>query len=130
MATHLSRDTAENQMAKFMEREELNELEEQGLIQSFEYNHELAWKTQKDLLESQGYQNLLGSRDVARKAFEAGLIPDGDIWLKMIKSRNLTSHTYNEDTAKAIMDAIIDDYYAAFQALHAKLSEPAKNEMT
>lgn len=35
------------QLTKFMQRAELNELEEQGLIQSFEYNHELAWKTQK-----------------------------------------------------------------------------------
>ena len=46
------------QLSRFMEREELNELEEQGLIQSFEYNHELAWKTQKDYLEDQGYEEL------------------------------------------------------------------------
>lgn len=46
------------QLTKFMQRDSLNELEEQGLIQSFEYNHELAWKTQKDYLEDQGYEEL------------------------------------------------------------------------
>lgn len=40
------------QLTKFMVRPSLNELEEQGLVQSFEYTHELAWKVQKDFLES------------------------------------------------------------------------------
>ncbi len=62
------------QLTKFMEQTELNELEEQGLIQSFEYNHELAWKTQKDFLEASGYSELFGSKNVARKAFEVGLV--------------------------------------------------------
>jgi len=48
-----------SQLTKFMQQEELNELEQQGLIQSFEYNHELAWKTQKDFLENSGYVDLL-----------------------------------------------------------------------
>jgi len=73
------------QFAKFMARSgELNELEEQGLIQAFEYNHELAWKTQKDLLEESGYVDLFGSKNVARKAFEVGLIDDGQVWMNMM----------------------------------------------
>lgn len=56
-------------------------LEEQGLIQSFEYNHELAWKTQKDFLENSGYSDLFGSKNVARTAFEVGLIDDGSVWM-------------------------------------------------
>ena len=34
-----------DQLSRFIEQESLNEMEEQGLIQAFEYNHELAWKT-------------------------------------------------------------------------------------
>ncbi len=71
------------QLSKFMQRDELNELEEQGLIQSFEYNHELAWKTQKDFLENSGYTDLFGSKNVARKAFEVSLIDNGEVWMKM-----------------------------------------------
>lgn len=117
-----------NQLTKFMEREELNELEEQGLIQSFEYNHELAWKTQKDFLEAQGVTDLFGSKNVARQAFATGLVDNGDVWMDMIESRNLTSHTYNEETTQKIVAAIVDDYYPAFCALHRKLTELARKE--
>jgi nucleotidyltransferase substrate binding protein (TIGR01987 family) len=117
------------QLSRFMQRETLNELEEQGLIQSFEYNHELAWKTQKDYLEEQGYEELYGSKNVARKAFEVGLVSDGEIWLNMIKSRNLSSHTYNQDVTQEIIAAITDDYYVQFCQLNDKLNRLASQEL-
>ncbi|MGM0600201.1 MAG: nucleotidyltransferase substrate binding protein, partial [Candidatus Rifleibacteriota bacterium] len=83
----------------------LTDLEEQGLIQAFEFTHELAWNTLKDFLVSRGEQNLFGSKDVSRAAFKKGLLKNGQIWMNMIKSRNLTSHTYNEEVAKAISAA-------------------------
>lgn len=63
----------------------------EGLIQRFEYTHELAWKVIKDFLVSQGATNIYGSKDATREAFKAGLIEAGDIWMDMIQSRNLTS---------------------------------------
>ena len=84
------------QLTKFTQRDALNELEELGLIHSFEYNHELAWNTQKDFLQDQGFTELFGSKNVAKKAFETGLIKNGELWLDMIKSRNLTSYTYTK----------------------------------
>lgn len=116
------------QLTRFMERSELNELEEQGLIQCFEYNHELAWKTQKDFLEAQVVGDLFGSKTVAREAFAAGLVDNGDVWMAMIESRNLTSHTYNEETTQKIVSAIVDYYYPAFCALHQKMTELARKE--
>ncbi len=83
-----------SQLTKFMQKTALNELEEQGLIQAFEYTHELAWKVQKDFLESQGVPELFGSKNVAREAFKTGLVDDGEVWMRMIESGNLTSHTY------------------------------------
>lgn len=116
------------QLTKFMEREELNELEEQGLVQSFEYNHELAWKTQKDFLQAQGATDLYGAKNVAQQAFATGLVDNGEVWMDMIKSRNLTVHTYNEETTKKIVNAIVDHYYEAFCNLHQKLTELARKE--
>ena len=109
------------QLTKFIDRDSLNNLEEQGLIQSFEYNHELAWKTQKDFLESRGVSELFGSRDVVREAFKLGLITKGDVWLEMINDRNLTSHTYNEATTQKIISHIVQDYYVEFKLLIEKL---------
>ena len=49
------------------------------------------------------------------------MIENGDIWMAMIKSRNLTSHTYYESTAAQIVKAILEVYFAEFHALQAKL---------
>ena len=100
----------------------LSNLEKQGLIQAFEYTHELAWKTIKDFLNDRGNNEIFGSKDASREAFKYGLIEAGEIWMEMIKSRNNTSHTYNEETANEITEAIINDYYNEFEKLNEKLA--------
>ena len=109
------------QLQKFIDKGELSELEEQGLIKSFEYTYELAWNTVKDFLEFQGHSDIFGSRDAFRKAFQLGIIEDGAIWMDMIKSRNRTTHTYNEETANEISRTVISVYFDAFKKLHEKL---------
>lgn len=109
------------QLAKFIAQGELNELEQQGLIQSFEYTYELAWNTIKDFFEAQGESGISGSRDAFRLAFNRGLVENGEIWMEMIKSRMLTSHTYNEEVAEAIAQSIVTLYYAEFIRLHQRL---------
>ena len=107
----------------------LSELEEQGLIQAFEYTHELAWNTLKDFLESRGAQNLYGSKDATRGAFKRELIDDGEVWMDMIKKRNLTSHTYNQDTAAEIVAAILGAYFFAFEKLQKKLEKLKQDDL-
>jgi nucleotidyltransferase substrate binding protein (TIGR01987 family) len=101
----------------------LSELEEQGMIQAFEYTHELAWKTLKDFLEEKGNNELFGSKDTTRLAFKLGIIENGDVWMDMIISRNLTSHTYNEDAAQNIIEDIKKRYFPAFKNLLQYLKE-------
>lgn len=105
------------QLKKFIDKSDLSELEEQGLIKAFEYTYELAWNTLKDYLEFQGSVDIVGSRDTIREAFRNGLIKDGDIWMDMMKSRNQTSHGYNEKTAKEISTAIKKNYFVLFKEL-------------
>jgi nucleotidyltransferase substrate binding protein (TIGR01987 family) len=109
------------QLSKFMEKGKLNEFEEQGLIQCFEYNYELAWNVIKDFYEAQGEVNIQGSKDAIRLAFKRGLVQDGETWMKMVKSRSLTSHTYNEDLAHEITEAISQSYYLEFIKLKETL---------
>ena len=99
----------------------LSDLEKQGLIQSFEFTHELAWKVLKDFLENQGEMGIYGSKDTVRKSFNIGLIENGDTWIDMINSRNLTSHTYNLETADEILDKVISNYYKEFVKLQKKI---------
>ncbi|MBI5291549.1 MAG: nucleotidyltransferase substrate binding protein [Chloroflexi bacterium] len=110
-----------SQLTKFIEKGALNELEQQGLIQSFEYTFELAWNTLKDYFEVQGETDIHGSRDAFRLAFKRGLLEDGETWMDMIKSRTLTSHTYNEDVAEKIAADILNRYYSEFVTLQTTM---------
>ena len=104
------------------EERPLSDLEQQGLIQSFEFTHELSWKLLKDFLEYQGISGIIGSRDAVRNAFNRALITDSEIWMEMIASRNLTSHTYDSDTAADITEKICQKYVRCFSALRETMS--------
>lgn len=93
----------------------LSELEQQGLIQAFEFTHELAWNVMKDYFVYQGNTSITGSRDAVREAFAVQLIVDGQDWMDMIKSRNQSSHTYNPETADAVVKDVVERYAALFE---------------
>jgi nucleotidyltransferase substrate binding protein (TIGR01987 family) len=114
--------------ATLAQQRKLSELEQQGLIQAFEFTHELAWNTLKDFLESRGATELYGSRDTTREAFKQGLIADGDAWMAMIHARNRSSHTYNEKTANEVAEAITSSFVKEFAAFQAKFTALAQQE--
>lgn len=99
----------------------LSELERQGLIQSFEFTHELAWQVMKDYFRYQGNTAITGSRDAIKEAFAQGLVSNGTDWMETIVSRNKTSHTYNEETAREITDQIRNVYLDLFVAFADKM---------
>ncbi|MCA1937588.1 MAG: nucleotidyltransferase substrate binding protein [Dechloromonas sp.] len=101
----------------------LSSLEQQGLIQAFEFTHELAWNLLKDYFYWQGNSGITGSRDATREAFAAGLIDDGEAWMAMIRSRNQSSHTYNQQVANTIADAIIASYHPLLLALQTSMQQ-------
>ena len=109
------------QLTKFIKKGELSELEEQGIIKAFEYTYELAWNVIKDYYEEQGEVSIQGSRDALRLAFQRGLITDGDNWMKMIKSRIASVHTYNLEVAQQINQDIHDIYFQLFIELKEKM---------
>lgn len=102
----------------------LSDLEKQGLIQAFEFTHELAWNVMKDYFDYQGSAELItGSRDATKEAFQKGLIQNGDEWMEMIKSRNKTSHTYNLNVANDIVEKIQKTYLSLFKNFYNTMSE-------
>jgi nucleotidyltransferase substrate binding protein (TIGR01987 family) len=122
----ISYNKAYDQLKRFVETEDLNEMESQGLIKAFEYTYELACKTLQDLLEYNGYQNIAGPRPVIEQSFRDGYIIDGNLWMAMHQSRNLTSHTYEETTAKEIIEKIRVVYFDLFKDLKEKLEKEMK----
>ena len=106
----------------------LSELEQQGLIQGFEYTHELGWNVLKDYLEEQGFVGLIGSKGATREAFKNGLVEDGEAWMDMIKARNLTSHTYQEKIAADIVRDILGRFHPALVTMERRFADLEKTE--
>jgi len=101
----------------------LSDLEQEGLIQRFEYSYELAWKTMKDYLEENGIViTPVTPRTVVKEAYTAGLIEDGQVWIDMMLHRNLLAHTYDFSKFKEVLEAVACRYLAAFTNLHEWLS--------
>jgi nucleotidyltransferase substrate binding protein (TIGR01987 family) len=108
------------------EERELSDLEKQGLIQAFEYTYELSWNMIRDYFRWQGNTGITGSRDAIREAFANGLIEDGDGWMQMLKDRNRTSHTYNEETAQEILKNILQLYHPLFVTLQTRMADEVR----
>lgn len=105
------------EVAKNRTIDNLSELEQDGLIHRFEYTYVLAWKTLQDLLEDKGYKDIKGLNPVIDQAFQDGYLCDSEAWEKMKKSRDLTSHTYNSETAQNIAEEILETYCFALKDL-------------
>jgi len=100
--------------------EVLNRLEQEGIIQRFEYTFELAWKVLKDLLFYEGF-DVKSPREVLRQAFEAGYLDaaDTETALEALAKRNLLTHTYEE----SIMFEALELIQNSFAPMLAKLLE-------
>jgi len=97
----------------------LSQLEKEGAIQRFEVAFELVWKTLKDYLEENGIVvNPVTPRNVIKEAFAAKLLDDAQVWIDMMLHRNLLSHTYDNTVFEAVLRAVIERYFAAFDHLH------------
>jgi nucleotidyltransferase substrate binding protein (TIGR01987 family) len=97
-----------------------NPLAVDGTMQRFEFCFELLWKAMRlALQEAHGFE-AVSPKATLQKAYAVGWIADEALWLDMLKSRNLTSHTYKEDLAKEIYQRI-HGYYPEMRRLYADL---------
>lgn len=116
-------EQAYSQLQKGLAISKPNEIERQGIIQSFEFTFELAWKALKDYLESQGVKTSF-PRDAIKEAFHHEILEDGETWLKMLDKRNLIAHTYDEKKAAEALRLIRKEFFDAItRVIHFFKSE-------
>lgn len=94
-----------------------------GVIQRFEFCTELAWKTMREYLIDQGYTELNSPKAVVKQAFAFGMIQDQAAWIALLNDCNLTSHVYDESTAKLIFNRIEQQHLALFDEALAYMKE-------
>ena len=105
------------EMLDLLNEEQSNKAYKLAVIQSYEMDIELAWKTLKDYLNYLGYK-LQAPREVVKQAFAIEILEDGEIWLKMLEDRNLTSHIYDEAQAQEVVDSISQNYFFKLDFLY------------
>ncbi|MEN9416788.1 MAG: hypothetical protein RI988_408 [Pseudomonadota bacterium] len=111
------------------EERALSPLEQEGAIQRFEYCWELAWKTLKDYLEQQGVQlPTVTPATVLRAALGAGLVGEGEGWMRMLDTRNKLAHTYDFKAFAAAFEAVRAEFFGLLDALHGRLLEERLQE--
>lgn len=94
-----------------------------GVIQRFEICAELAWKSTREYLIDMGYTDINSPKSVMKTAYSDGLIDNESEWIDLLNSRNLTSHIYNEETAKVVFSKIAGTYIVLFEQLLSKLED-------
>lgn len=92
-----------------------------ALVQSFGIVLEIAWKTLKNYLEYEGYEEFKNSKHAVRTAFQDGIIQDTEVWMKAIQIRNLTSHVYNLNVLNETLDFIDSEFSFALKDLFFQL---------
>lgn len=97
---------------------EKSEVNRDAAILRFELSAELAWKSMRDNLKEQGI--IVNSPvHAVREAFRTGLIEYEDMWVDLVRDRNVIAHTYNENRA--------EDLYAKLPEYVKLLNKLLKN---
>lgn len=88
-----------------------------GLVQTYEYTFELAWKTLKDYLEMEGFL-LRSPRETIRQGFQSGYITNAEDWLQALADRNLTVHIYDDEIIARVLKDIYERYFFILQEFY------------
>ena len=106
-----------------MDIKTLNQLEKEGVIQRFEVLIELSWKTLKDYLENEGYDDVENAKKTIKIAFKDEIITDAEQWMEALKKRNLTSHTYNENILQETLTFLVEVFHPLVRDLYLRLKK-------
>ena len=110
------------QAIELKSEQDLSELEQEGIIQRFEYTWELAWKTLKDYLANDGLVlEKITPKSVIVAAVEAKIITNHEAWMNALDDRNMMSHVYNHVEFAKVIENIENEYLSLFGDLHERL---------
>lgn len=102
-------------LKEFIELDDKTEVSKAAIIHAFEYTFELWWKAVQRYVEYIGTVDQYGPSATIKNAFQYNLLEDGQIWMDMLRDRNLTAHTYKEDIANDIYERIISIHIKALE---------------
>ena len=106
-----------------------DEIYRRGIIWQFYLSFELAWKALKEVLKQHGVyvSEIETPLEVLQTGYKYHFIDDEEVWLLMLKKRNLSVHVYNEEEIDEMLILIRDSFIPVLdelaQTLTKKLAE-------
>jgi nucleotidyltransferase substrate binding protein (TIGR01987 family) len=90
-----------------------------AVIQRFEFTFERGWKSIKRTAKAVGY-DYKSPRGCLKLAYKMEWIENEEKRLRPLEARNLTSHTYDQETAMEVYETVKDNF-EVFQELLKEL---------
>lgn len=117
-------ESAFNQLNEYLKTPVITNRDRSGVIQAFEFTYEIAWETFKKAALYEG-KDVSGPRDSLKQAYALNFIENDEEqdWINMLKDRNITSHTYQEDVAIKIFESIQIRYKDLFASSLKRLKD-------
>lgn len=102
--------------------EDLPDIVKESLVHRFELTLELAWKTLKDYLESEGIKITSATpRDVIVEAIAANIITRREDWMAALDDRNTISHVYSRAAYEQVVKNIEQNHLSLLEQFHKRL---------
>ena len=112
-----------SRVIKAYEADKNDEITQMALVQSYEFTIELAWKTLKDYLENEGYDEVKNAKQTIRQAVQAELLHNAEAWMEAIEMRNKTSHVYNKAILQELVIFVDTQFYPMVSDLYHLLKK-------
>ena len=103
----------------------LSDLEQQGLIQAFEFTHEMTWKLMRDYAQFRNHGQVQSMRSAVQAACDLGLIDDLEVWAVMRADRNASVHSFDCDVAAKIAGRVKANHTPSLIAFAARMRSEA-----
>ena len=102
-------------LSEFIETDNESEKDRAAIIHAYEYTFELWWKFLQRYLMDYETVTEHGPGATIRNAFEFGILEEGQVFMDLLKDRNLIAHTYKENTALEIYQRIKNKHLQTFK---------------
>lgn len=112
---------AYTKLRQFICEDDSKEISRAGILHAFEFTFELWWKYLQKYLESKYILEEHGPSSVIKVAFENGILKDGQLYMDMLRDRNLISHTYKESMAEEIYLRIKNNHIKTLENFYKEM---------
>ena len=82
-----------------------NDIYRSGVVFQFNLTFELAWKALQGVMRLHGAEAAeTGSpREILKLGYKLGFVNDPEVWLEMLKNRNLAAYIHDEDMVDTLI---------------------------